>query len=157
MFMIIKKKFTSETSHIVRNAISTRCKFNIHGHSYKWYVYIKGDVGEETGMVLDFKELKPVKEFIDLFDHSTILWREESEEFRNFFLTECKRVLIMRKNTTAENMARVVLKFTQDWLDSIGSKCKAHQVDVWETETGCAIANCFDESDNLIHQHKNDD
>lgn len=153
--MVIKKKFTSETSHIVRNAVSELCRYNIHGHSYKWFVYIKGNINEETGMVLDFKELAPIKEFINLFDHATVFWSKEDPEIIDFFKNKFKRVLVMYKNTTAENMARLVFAFTKQWLKENNYNAKVSQVDVWETETGCAIATNSD-SDDLITNYYNE-
>lgn len=32
--MLIRKKYTFEGAHIVRNCSSDRCKKSIHGHSY---------------------------------------------------------------------------------------------------------------------------
>lgn len=32
--MKIIKKFKFETTHVVRNALSSRCTYSIHGHSY---------------------------------------------------------------------------------------------------------------------------
>jgi len=157
MSNIIKKKFTTETSHIVRGAVSERCLYNIHGHSYKWFVAIEGNI-QDNGMVLDFKELQPIKEFIDLFDHATVFWRKEEQEIIDFFMQKFHRVHIMYKNTTAENMARLVFKFTQDWLDSLPKAAsppyslniKPSYVEVWETETGCAIASECDSNDILV-------
>jgi 6-pyruvoyltetrahydropterin/6-carboxytetrahydropterin synthase len=146
----IEKVFETETAHIVRGATSERCKFNVHGHSYKWEVEICGPVND-FGMVIDFIELKPIKEFIDLFDHAMILWSEEENSFVDFFKTNCKRVMVMKKNTTAENMARLVHKYTNEWLNhrpgGTPDTYKCTQVNVWETRTGCGIATSSDTDD----------
>ncbi len=136
---MISKTFTTETSHIVRNASSIRCAENIHGHSYRWIVYIKGHL-QQNGMVIDFTDLKPIKEFIDLFDHATVFWKEENEDIIRFFKSNFCRVIVMNKNCTAENMARVVLKFSIDWLRKNYPNCWLDKVEVWETATGCGIA-----------------
>ena len=39
--MKIEKTFKSETSHIVRNAVSERCAHSEHGHSYEYQVVIE--------------------------------------------------------------------------------------------------------------------
>ena len=160
--MKIEKTFKSETSHIVRNAVSERCAHSEHGHSYEYQVVIEGSVNDDTGMVLDFKELKPIKEFIDKFDHASVLWDREPKEFKDFFLKEFRRVIIMKKNCTAECMASLIHKFTQDWLDArfrmtnkygtIPYKCV--EVRVHETETGCAIADASDENDICTYIHE---
>ncbi len=55
------------------------CK-NIHGHSYKLYVTVRGNTIEDNtdtkmGMVIDFSELKKIvkKTVIDYFDHSVVI------------------------------------------------------------------------------------
>ncbi len=152
----IVKQFETETAHIVRMAVSERCKFNIHGHSYKWEVAITGNINEETGMLLDFKELKPVGDFIDQFDHSTVFWSLESEEILDFFQEQFKRVLIMKQNTTAENMARLVHSFTTTWLLRVPGNAVVDYIRVWETRKGSAIAKESDLDDFLIKGVEND-
>lgn len=159
----IKKVFKTETAHIVRNAISERCRFNVHGHSYKWEVIIEGPMDPISGMVLDFKELKVIKEFIDQFDHAMVLWSEDDPNFIKFFMDNTHRVIVMKKNVTAENMARVLHRLVNEWLTFCycilfkpGTKgqytCK--QVNVWETETGCAETTESDENDIITYMHK---
>jgi 6-pyruvoyltetrahydropterin/6-carboxytetrahydropterin synthase len=139
--MRINKIFKTETAHIVRNAVSSRCKFNIHGHSYKWIIYIESAELSSNGMVLDFKELQPIKEFIDQFDHSCVFWNGEDSKIIDFFTENFKRVIVMNQNPTAENMARLVHKYVTDWLNlNRSGQFKCSQVDVWETETGCGTA-----------------
>lgn len=154
--MKIIKRFTSETSHIVRGATSIRCHNNVHGHGYKWLVTLEGDL-QSNGMILDFKDLKPIKEFIDLFDHATVFSSIENPKIIDFFRMMFPRVLVMNKNTTAECMARLVFKFTKDWLSYTTDLIKVVQVDVWETETGCGVATECDDEDILtfIHSDKN--
>ncbi len=158
----IKKVMRSETAHIVRGAMSERCKFNFHGHSYVWEVEIAGDIyGDESetnkGMVIDFIELKPIKEFIDKFDHAMILWKGETDEVKDFFHNNCQRVIVMNKNTTAENMARLVHRKVTEWLSEINSTrgtdyvCKA--VNVWETVTGMASSSESNFNDNVVFMH----
>jgi len=148
----IVKTYRTETSHIVRNAVSIRCSENFHGHSYVWETEINGPV-KENGMVLDFKELQPIREFIDKFDHATVLWEKDSEKVKKFFMEECKRTLIMKKNTTAENMASLVFYFIAHWLRENHPSCICAKVKVHETITGCAIANQCDSDDVLIYCH----
>lgn len=152
--MKIQKKFTTETAHIVREASSIRCKNNIHGHSYSWVVTLQGDL-DSAGMVIDFKDLKPIKDFIDLFDHATVFWSKEPDaEILTFFQAKFSRVLIMKQNPTAENMARLVFKFATDWLKANHPTIIITQVDVWETATGCGIATSCSDNDILVYTHK---
>lgn len=74
----ITKYFRFETAHVLKN-YDGPCK-NIHGHSYKLAVTIRGipllETGHpKSGMVMDFNDInKLVKSLIiDEFDHSLIL------------------------------------------------------------------------------------
>lgn len=150
----IVKSFRTETAHIVRDAFSKRCAFSFHGHSYLWEVGIEGPV-QEDGMVIDFGRLSEIKKFIDIMDHASILWEKESEEIKKFFLKNFVRVLIMKKNITAENMVRLVHKFVTEWLVTTGiDDIHVTYVKAWETVTGSAITKEHDEDDvfTLIHK-----
>lgn len=157
MESMIKKVYRTETAHRVLNAVSERCKYNIHGHSYVWEIEIWGGLNRETGMVLDFKELKPIKEFIDKFDHANVLWERESKEILDFYKSNYNRIIIMKQNCTAENMARVAFKFVSDWLDQISLERNIElfctKVNVWETVTGCGVAIEADSDDIIVYMH----
>lgn len=147
----IVKELETETAHIVRNAVSERCKFNLHGHSYKWEIAITGEIKKTTGMVLDFKELADIKNAIDRFDHATVFWSEEDPNIITFFQKNFRRVLVMKKNVTAENMARFAHKCVSDWL---GFRGHCEYVRVWETRTGSAIASDHDDDDILVSTYE---
>ena len=142
--MSIQKIFKSETAHITRNVFSSRSKFNIHGHSYKWIIGLDGDIDQSNGMLIDFKLLKPIKDFVDKFDHSTVLWSKEENSVKEFFKNNFKRVIIMVRNPTAENMARALFKKTDDWLKTDFKYDKSKRTifvsyaEVWETENSSA-------------------
>jgi 6-pyruvoyl tetrahydropterin synthase/QueD family protein len=166
----IVKQYETETAHIVRNAISERCRYNIHGHSYKWEIAIKGPIHPATGMVLDFKELGDIKAMIDKFDHATVFWEQEDPEIIDFFKTHFRRVLVMKKNVTAENMARWAYKWIEEWLDSsfnhsiwasgkppaFAQTYSCAYVRLWETRTGSALTegDDRDEDDILVYTHE---
>ena len=148
----IEKIFKSETSHIVRGAVSDRCRVNIHGHSYIYHIEIEGPI-EENGMVLDFIELKPIGQFIDKFDHANIFWSEEKRDIVEFFKSNFERVLVMKKNCTAENMARLVFKFVSDWVKTLGrNDIKVKKVKIFETTTGSSTARECDENDVFTYE-----
>jgi len=148
--MEIVKRVTTETAHIVRNAFSVRCSMSVHGHKLLWEIVLTGPIDKTSGMIIDFKALKPIKDFIDKFDHATILWKDEQEHIKQFFLDNFDRVVITQKNPTAENMSRLVLKVSNNILhEQFGADYLIKEVRVWETDTGCAIADEFDEDDNI--------
>lgn len=74
----VTKIFTFETAHILYG-YDGKCK-NLHGHSYKLFVTIKGvpikDMNhQKNGMVMDFSDLKKIvkEEVVDLWDHSVLI------------------------------------------------------------------------------------
>ncbi len=77
-FIRITKEFTFETGHALYG-YDGLCK-NVHGHSYKLSVTVKGQPIEDTtnvkyGMVIDFSDLKKIvnEEIVTPFDHATVL------------------------------------------------------------------------------------
>ena len=74
----ITKEFKFEMAHALYG-YDGLCK-NIHGHSYRMWVTIKGNVLEKNnhtknGMVIDFGELKKIINdcIVDKYDHSFVL------------------------------------------------------------------------------------
>jgi len=148
--MIITKEYETETAHIVRNAYSTRCRYNVHGHSYRWLISINGDILDGAGMVIDFGNLKWIKEFVDKFDHSMVLWQNEESHIVDFFRDNFQRVIIMKRNCTAENMASLLYKFVTEGLNRRypeRTDLSVSSVKVFETRTGSACAFNYDTFD----------
>lgn len=87
-----------------------------HGHNYDYEVKVSGEIDEETGMLLNLKDLKKImKEKVeDLFDH-----RNLNEEFDIF-----KKLV-----PTAENLCYVIWTIMRENLDS---EYDVH-VRLWET------------------------
>ena len=72
--MIITKEFEGEMAHIVRNCSTERCKFSIHGHSFKVLVSLTASTKDKGQMLMDFGLMKTtIKSFIDSFDHCAVL------------------------------------------------------------------------------------
>ena len=74
----ITKEFNFETGHAL-HGYDGLCK-NVHGHSYKLSVTIKGQPINDpshvkNGMVIDFSDLKKIvrEEIVYPFDHATVL------------------------------------------------------------------------------------
>ena len=71
--MEITKHFDFEAAHALVGC-SSKCK-NIHGHSYKLEVTVRGSVKKDSGMVIDFSEVKKVVKplVVDVLDHKLLL------------------------------------------------------------------------------------
>lgn len=74
----LTKIFTFETAHVLYG-YDGKCK-NLHGHSYKLFVTVKGKPVSEyghpkNGMLIDFGDLKKIvkEEVVDLWDHAVLV------------------------------------------------------------------------------------
>ncbi len=67
--LMIEDTFSS--AHALRG-YSGPCE-NLHGHTWKVQVYLKGDKLNKIGIMVDFKEVKAkLKKVIDKFDHQNL-------------------------------------------------------------------------------------
>ena len=148
--MVIRKLYRIESAHIVRNAFSKRCSHSYHGHSGVIEVFLKSGELDNAGMIFDFGALKnTIGSFIDMFDHSIHLWREDKPENIRFFTEENDRYIILPCNPTAENYCVLfrdcineILRKIKNVNGEVGVYCSG--VRYHETATGYAES---DESD----------
>ncbi|MBZ0116866.1 MAG: 6-carboxytetrahydropterin synthase QueD, partial [Sandaracinaceae bacterium] len=54
----IYKEFRFEAAHRLPNVPATHKCARLHGHSFRVRVVVKGDVGETTGWVIDFDDIR---------------------------------------------------------------------------------------------------
>ncbi len=145
--MIIRKLYKFEASHIVRNCSSDRCKYSIHGHSFRCEVLLSADKLDDGQMVYDFGLMKgTVKDFLDGFDHASLFWDKEAAEYQKAIKTNSKRWVQLPLSPTAEQLSRIIFVAVQSLLDRTeranGDEAAAvHSVILHETETG--YAQCF--------------
>ena len=93
----------------------------VHGHNYKVQVTIEGEALDETGLLVDFTELKRVlHSVVDRLDHE--------------FLNDVPP--FDKLNPSAENMARF---FHEEMTRGIRSSgVRVSSVKLWETDTSTA-------------------
>ena len=98
--MIISKDFHFEAAHHLDNYVG-KCQF-LHGHSYFGTIWIEKDELDETGFVLDYKDISDV---IETFDHKDL---NELEHF-------CGdgQSLLTKVNPTAENIAEHIMRLIE--------------------------------------------
>jgi 6-pyruvoyltetrahydropterin/6-carboxytetrahydropterin synthase len=122
----VTKEFTFEMAHALWN-YDGPCK-NIHGHSYKLYVTVRGDTLENTestkmGMVIDFTDLKEIvhKNIIDYFDHSVVISSRAGNPEINHVKQMFDKFYIVDYQPTCENlvthMANVMIKKLPDNIE----------------------------------------
>ena len=71
--MEIYKEFSFDSAHYLPNVPDGhKCK-NMHGHTYRFKVFLKGIPDPALGWIMDFKELKDKLEpVIDTLDHKLL-------------------------------------------------------------------------------------
>lgn len=134
----LTKIFTFETAHALWG-YDGKCK-NVHGHSYKLYVTVKGNPiddlhNEKNGMVMDFGDLKAIVNelIIDPFDHAILLnAKSEHKKLGDTLLQEGHKVIFTEYQPTCENML-------SDFAEKIQSRLPVNiqlaKLTLYETET----------------------
>lgn len=144
--MIIRKKFSFEGAHIVRNCTSKRCRQSVHGHGYSVEVFFTSKGFDNGMMVYDFGLMKGnIKDIIDSFDHAYSMWEKESDEFKNFIKKNSERWVMMPVSPSAEAYSLMflfiidkIIKATE--FNNGEQKVEVCSVRVHETKTGYAEA-----------------
>lgn len=112
--MEIFREFKFEAAHRLPNVHDGHKCARVHGHSYRVEIHVRGPVGEATGWVMDFGDLKDA--FAPLYD-----------QLDHHYLNDIDGL----RNPTSENLARWI------WDRLIGT-LPLSEVVVRETSTsGC--------------------
>lgn len=119
MYIRITKEFTFEMAHALLNHDGP-CK-NIHGHSYKLAVTIKGIPIKsanhpKTGMVADFKDIKKIvaDHIIQHFDHALLINYNSPPEL--IATLNSQKLLLTDFQPTCENILIHIAKTLQQVL-----------------------------------------
>lgn len=141
--MLIRKLFKAEMAHCVPGAYTKRCHF-LHGHSYKFELFLRSDEPNNIQMVADFKGIKDigVNDFFDSFDHSVMIWKNDPLAPLVAKINP-ERHIVVPFIPTAEMMAKafftVVRTIVKTGPDISGEKnVDVDHVLVHETDTGYA-------------------
>lgn len=134
----LTKIFTFETAHALWG-YDGKCK-NIHGHSYKLYVTVKGEPCNDihhvkNGMVMDFGELKSIvkKLIINPLDHAIILNAEtEHKQLGEQLQNQGHKVIFMNCQPTCENM---LMDFAEKIQSELPENILLAKLKLYETET----------------------
>ena len=136
----ITKEFTFDMAHRlydpslsqIENAnVFGKC-FNIHGHTYKLFVTVEGEL--KNGMIINFVDLKSIvnHQVIDTFDHTILLTRGDPlcKDLKN-------HAVIINKPSTCENQVDVIWDLLSPKLEQI--EVTLTEIKLYETPTSfCA-------------------
>jgi 6-pyruvoyltetrahydropterin/6-carboxytetrahydropterin synthase len=142
--MLIRKLFKAEMAHLVPGAYTARCH-HLHGHSYKFELFLASSQPNDANMVADFKAIKDmgINDFFDTFDHAVMIWKNDPLAKIAHQLNP-ERHLIVPFVPTAEMIAKACFLMAQAIFESgpklSGEKdARVHKVIVHETDTGYAV------------------
>ena len=140
----ITKEFKFEMAHAL-HAYDGLCA-NIHGHSYRLLVTVRGNIKEEkgspkNGMVLDFSVLKEIVKpmIIEKYDHSLVLNANSPHRDINFSAFE--KVYFLPYQPTSENL---VTDFALQIKEKLPESIELYKVVLSETATSFAEWNTDD-------------
>ncbi len=110
--MYISKEFKFDSAHQLIE-YNGKCE-NLHGHTYKLRVTLKGEIDPKSGMIIDFTILKKIvnENIIEKLDHT----------FLNNIV----------KQPTAENIIQWIWNELKNLLT--GKNYKLYELILWETE-----------------------
>ena len=123
---------------------------NFHGHTYHAELMVKGTPDPDTGMVMDFSQIKKAMYALvdDVLDHASLLYIEDPLiEAINPYTT---KMGILNVNTTAENLAQFLFN---EWSKTFGEDMV--EVRLWETPTSLAVANKVDPEVKMLFHTRN--
>lgn len=116
MMLLVRRRF--EAAHSLPNYDGPCAR--LHGHTWRVDVEISGAVKKQSGMLVDFKDLKRAIDGV-LPDHQHL-----NEVFPGF-------------NPTAENLSRLLYTLIAGAIELVDSTIAVEKVTVWESDDCAAI------------------
>ena len=136
----VTKEFHFEMAHALWN-YDGPCK-NIHGHSYKLLVTVKGeplnDPGKpKHGMIIDFGDLKQIVKntIIKRFDHTVVINKQAKHEMLEKMGQMFEKYEGMDFQPTCENL---VTYFAEIIKEKLSENTKLQRLRLYETTTSFA-------------------
>ena len=116
--MRLFKEFTFEAAHRLPNVPPEHKCSRLHGHSFVVRISVQGEVGEESGWVMDFGDIKAA-------------FRPILERLDHYYLNDIPGL----ENPTSENLARWI------WIELTTALPQLCEVEIRETCTSGCIYN----------------
>ena len=108
--MEIYKEFTFEAAHRLPNVPPGHKCSRLHGHSFRCEVHVRGEVGAETGWILDFADIKAAFEPLHReLDHTYL---NEVEGLSNPTSEHIARWIWRRLRPALPGLSAIVLRET---------------------------------------------
>lgn len=104
-FNAAHRLYRKDWSNAENEKVFGKCSLpNFHGHNYEVEVKVTGEINEETGFVMDIKDLSDLvnAQIVERFDHKNL--NLDVAEFSNL-------------NPTAENIALVIHRILRPYID----------------------------------------
>lgn len=108
--MEIFKEFTFEAAHHLPNVPPGHKCARLHGHSFRVEVVVAGPVGEQSGWVMDFADLKKI--FQPLYEALDHRYLNEIEGLENPTSENIARWIWKRLKPVLPNLSRLVVRET---------------------------------------------
>ena len=143
MRLRVTKEFHFEAAHFLPG-YDGLCA-NLHGHSYRLLVTLRGEVLEDAhspkdGMVMDFSLLKTIveREVVSMLDHTLVVRKGTSPLATS---ASCRFLELSLQPTSENLLAWIVSRL----LGALPPKLELFSVRLYETATSCAEWCCEDE------------
>jgi len=105
----LTKVFCFDMAHVLLN-YQGKCK-NIHGHSYKLEVTVKGtpnndETSSQKGMLIDFSDFKKLIEdtIVSIWDHALMIHKNTDSVLLNALKKNYEKIIVVPFQPTTENM-----------------------------------------------------
>jgi len=137
--MLLTHQFSFDSAHFL-SKYHGKCE-HLHGHTYKLWVTVEGDI-EENGLILDFGFLKKIvkERVLDKLDHRSLndfFENPTSEIVCKWIWDELVNLpTILKSEAESPNMPDELKRlFKEDaWEKEINEKVKLYEVKLSETE-----------------------
>lgn len=130
----ISKSFTFDSAHRLHAMeCGHKCR-NLHGHTYSITIHLSTEELDWRGMVVDYNELKCVKEWIDEnLDHHVLIAEEDLDLKRAISTLGTRYLVLPLPQTTSELMAKHFASiFARILNEKLGNKFVASRdSEVW--------------------------
>jgi len=130
----ITKTFYFDAAHRLLESFTRKCR-SLHGHTYKVKLSLQADQLDANGMVIDFGELKPFKDYLKQhFDHAVLL--QQGDPLIKPLTLEKQKITVLEKAPTSEILASLFLNEGTKLLENKNARVSA--VEVYESSTSRA-------------------